>query len=317
MDNTIVERKNAVIARFGPWTAHNIYLGDGVYTIKNQIVGDEIKLQGIVQMVSDLYGESLNQLRILDLGCLEGLYSLELARRGASVVAIDGREANIEKTRFAKEALSLDNVEIVQDDVRNLCVANYGQFDIVLCLGLLYHLDAPDVFSFIEGIAQVCKRYAIIDTRVSLAAKQFRSFNGMKYWGRTFVEHYSDSTTEDRLKSPWASLDNPRSFWLTRPSLYTILSHAQFTSVYECHIPFEKEKPFDRVTLLAIKGQRAVLSSPLANSIPREDWPERRKLDVHASQRWYSDFASRRTLIGLLPRRVRVLLKRVLSRSKL
>ena len=39
--------------------------------------------------------------RVLDLASLEGMYALELARRGADVVAIEGREANVEKARFA------------------------------------------------------------------------------------------------------------------------------------------------------------------------------------------------------------------------
>ncbi len=316
MDDSLVKRKNAIIAEYGPWTAHNIHLGGSLYTIKDQIVGDEIKLQGVIQMISDVCGEPFSRFRILDLGCLEGLYALELAKRGARVVAVDGRKGNIEKTRFAKEALSLDNLEIRLDDVRNLCFANYGQFDVVLCLGLLYHLDAPDVFSFVKSIAEVCTRLAIVDTRISLAAKEFRIFEGKKYWGRTFVEHYPDSTIEDRLKSPWASLDNPKSFWLTRPSLYNVLAHAQFTSIYECHVPLEKERPFDRATLLAIKGRPEALSSPLGKAIRAEDWPETHKLQVHSSQQWYSDFINRRSLAGLAPRPVRVLLKNILHSSK-
>ena len=90
-------------------------------------------------------------LRILDLGCGEGIYSIELARHKAQVVAMDGRETHLEKVRFIKRALSLDSLEVVQDDVRNLSLAKYGKFDVVLCLGILYHLKAPDVSLLLRG----------------------------------------------------------------------------------------------------------------------------------------------------------------------
>src|SRR6185312_10010629 len=105
---------------------------------------------------------------ILDLACLEGQYALEFARQGAQSVGIEGRAENLEKARFAQRALQLDNVELHQDDVRNLSVAKYGHFDVVLCLGILYHLDAPDVFDFVERIASVCTGFAIFDTYISV-----------------------------------------------------------------------------------------------------------------------------------------------------
>src|SRR5438034_7278681 len=155
---TIVNTKNDVIRNHGNWTAHNICLHDAIYTIAHRIVGDEVKLRRIVQCVFDLAGGTVEGLRILDLACLEGLYAIEFARHKAKCVGIEGREANIEKARFAKQVLSLENLEFVQDDARNLSAEKYGHFDVVLCLGLLYHLDAPDVFSFVEKLSEVCRR---------------------------------------------------------------------------------------------------------------------------------------------------------------
>ncbi|MCY7392413.1 MAG: hypothetical protein LH647_13305 [Leptolyngbyaceae cyanobacterium CAN_BIN12] len=95
----IQHEKQAIVDRFGEWTAHNIYLSGGVYTIGNQIVGDEVKLRRITQLVADIAKKPLPELRVLDLACLEGLYGIELARHGAEVVGIEGREANSAPSR--------------------------------------------------------------------------------------------------------------------------------------------------------------------------------------------------------------------------
>src|SRR5215472_2767563 len=158
MDFDFLEKqKQAVVDKFGPWTASNIHLDNDCYTIGKKIEGDEIKLRRVLQIVSDAARKPFRSLRLLDLACHEGIYAIEFARQGAGVVGIEGREAHIEKAKFVKNTLSLNNLEIYQDDVRNLSKAKYGSFDVVLCLGILYHLDVPDVFSFIESIGEVCE----------------------------------------------------------------------------------------------------------------------------------------------------------------
>jgi Methyltransferase domain len=276
LDRQLIESRKADIARrFGAWTAHNILLGEDVYTIGHGVAGDEVKLRRVVQTVADAWRRPLAGLRVLDLACLEGLYAVEFARQGARALGIEGRQANIEKARFAKEALGLRSLELVQDDVRNLSKARYGGFDAVLCLGILYHLDAPDVFAFIERIAEVCEGFAVFDTHISLTADETRLFKGKTYAGRRYREHDPASTPEQRAGQLWASLDNPESFWLTRASLCNALAHAGFTSIHECLTPPEGEKPADRVTLLAFKGQRQrLLSSPLLSAQPVEDLRE-------------------------------------------
>src|SRR5438309_10055658 len=94
LDRTVFEtKKRAIIDRFGPWVANNIHLADDLYTIGKRIEGDEIKLRRVLQVVADATRRPLDTLRVLDLACLEGLYAIEFARHGATVVGIEGREA--------------------------------------------------------------------------------------------------------------------------------------------------------------------------------------------------------------------------------
>jgi hypothetical protein len=192
---------------------------------------------------------------------------------------------NLEKSRFAQEVLGLDNITFVQDDVRNLSVEKYGRFDVVLCLGIFYHLNVPDVFHFAESIFEVCRRIAIIDTHVGLNSNKSHTYKGQTYYGWTFREHSPEATEEERLKSLWASLDNETSFWFTRPSLFNLLARTGFTSVHTCQNPAAPKKGTDSDTLLAIKGERQeILSTPTLNRLPDEQWPEKSLVGAHPGQ---------------------------------
>ena len=119
LDAEVIKREKAeILARYGKWTAHNIHLAGDAYTIDDGLTGDEFRLRRVMQIIDDMAGSRrLQDMRVLDLACLEGMYSVELARKGATVVAIEGREANIAKAAFAKRVLRLDEIELIQDDV--------------------------------------------------------------------------------------------------------------------------------------------------------------------------------------------------------
>lgn len=286
-------KRSEIVERFGEWTRHNIRLTNNSYTydrshpaFQEHLVTRGIRLRRVVQIISDVTNQPISNLRVLDLACLEGLYGIELARHGAEVVGIEGREANAVKARFAQDVLALDNITFVQDDVRNLSVEKYGRFDVVLCLGILYHLDAPDVFHFVERISDVCQRLTVLDTHVGIRANKSHTYQGQEYHGWSYTEHLPESTTEERLKSLRASLDNEKSFWLTRPSLFNLLSRAGFTSVYTCQNPSVLTQWLNRDTLVAVKGVRQELfSTPIVNSLPDEPWPEESRTGLHPSQR--------------------------------
>ena len=190
----IQRKKEAIEAEHGPWTAYNIDLGHGVQTAP-QFACAHLRLRRVVQTIADLSNKPWTELRILDLASLEGIFALEFARHGARVVAIEGREANNARARFAGEVLRLENIEFVTDDVRNLSLEKYGQFDVVLCSGILYHLPGEEGCQFVRSIADVCTRLTIIDTHVGLKSNCTVSWAGHTYHGTTFSEH----SPKDRL----------------------------------------------------------------------------------------------------------------------
>lgn len=308
MDVEAIRREKELIEkRYGPWTAHNVRLADDLYTISPDPSGDEVKLRRVVQLVHDVFGQ-IDGLRVLDLACLEGMYALELAARGADVVAIEGREANLAKAQFAARALGLEQrIDFQLGDVRDLSRDRHGEFDAVLCLGILYHLDAPDVFPFVERLAETSSRALIVDTNVSLAPRDEKRRNGAVYEGESLFEHDPTSSMEQRLNAVWSSLDNPTAWIPTRPSLVTLLAREGFTSVSEVWVPAEPEKTPGRITLVALKGARQEPLLTPASPSDRSVVPERPPIGARMPQ-------MRLWRIGrLLPSSLRARIRRALG----
>lgn len=78
---------------------------------------------------------------ILEVGAATGGYTLELARRGYSITAVDLSAANMElcRKRLAGEGLQ-GQVRLVLADARDLREVTARDFDVVLLMGPLYHL---------------------------------------------------------------------------------------------------------------------------------------------------------------------------------
>jgi SAM-dependent methyltransferase len=84
--------------------------------------------------------------RALDLACNEGWWSHRLLEWGASeVVAVDAREDNARRARLLRDqhGIGRERLDIVTADATTLDPDELGRFDVVLCLGLLYHLEDP------------------------------------------------------------------------------------------------------------------------------------------------------------------------------
>ncbi len=264
--------------KYGEW-AYDIPLPFDIWT-RGNLQKPHTRLKRIVQVVSDLSEKPLSECRILDLGCLDGIFSIEFAMHGANTIGIEIREANIKKAIFCKEALGLQNLEFCQDDVRNVSLESYGRFDAIVCSGILYHLPAADAINLINRMYDMVTRVVVIDTHVALTPVEQFIDGDEEYWGHVYREHSDTAMSEEKAKALWASWDNPTSFWFTRPSLVNILNKTGFSSIYECFVPAHVNfgKPGlehrDRCTFVALKDDICDLAtSPSANSL-QEKWPE-------------------------------------------
>ena len=299
-----------IVAEHGAWTAHNVSLGEGVFTLGAD--RPYLKLQRLLQTAADVCGRPLGELRVLDLACLEGGFAIEFARHGATVVGIEGRAANLAKAVFARDVLGLDRLTFELGDVRDLSAERHGMFDIVICAGILYHLDAPDVFAFVERIAEVCSRLAIVDTSLSLRPLESRDYKGRTYWGRSFPEHEADMSAEKRAANLWGSLSDTSSFWITRASLLNLLRDAGFTSVMEVLNPALPGQLSDRTVLAAIKGTRQTIhATPSTNTIPFRDWSEHERPGHDPMQR--TTYRLEKRLTHMVPVGVRRAVKSALQ----
>jgi tRNA (mo5U34)-methyltransferase len=126
------------IQALGEWF-HNLTL-NGVQTAPGHFLGDypAVKWQRFAHAIpADLHGWT-----VLDVGCNAGFYSQEMKKRGADrVLAVDSDPRYLEQARFAAAINGLE-IEFKQLSVYELPMLRQ-RFDLVLFMGVLYHLRHP------------------------------------------------------------------------------------------------------------------------------------------------------------------------------
>jgi tRNA (mo5U34)-methyltransferase len=135
VSDDLIQRR---VHELGDWF-HNLDLR-GVRTAPDHFLGDypAVKWERFAHSLpADLTG-----LSVLDVGCNAGFYSLEMKRRGASrVLGVDSDPRYLAQARFAADVLELD-IELREMSVYELPQLE-ERFDIVLFMGVLYHLRHP------------------------------------------------------------------------------------------------------------------------------------------------------------------------------
>lgn len=147
---------------------HRIDLGQGVVTPG---LDDTASKLAAVRLPSDLRDKS-----VLDIGASDGFFSFEAERRGARrVVAVDpyykhwpgGWNGHGTRSGFdlARRVLG-SRVEALDLDCLELSPESVGVHDLVLFLGVLYHLRHP--LLGLERVASVTGEHMILETHVDL-----------------------------------------------------------------------------------------------------------------------------------------------------
>jgi 2-polyprenyl-3-methyl-5-hydroxy-6-metoxy-1,4-benzoquinol methylase len=106
----------------------------------------------------------INGGRALDVGTGVGHFVSFYQQRGCAVVAVDGREENIAEVRRRHPG-----VDTHVADVQALDPNVLGSFDVINCVGLLYHLDSP--IGALRHLHAMCRGFLILETMVCDSAR--------------------------------------------------------------------------------------------------------------------------------------------------
>jgi tRNA (mo5U34)-methyltransferase len=148
------------IDELGPWF-HNLHLPDGTQTLPNHFLGGDFPMFKWRQIESSIPAR-LDGWRVLDVGCNAGFYSFELAKRGASVLGIDGEPLYLAQAQWARRQFGLER-EVEFREMQVYDVARLAeQFDLVWFMGVFYHLRYP--LLALDLLAQRTRRLMIFQT---------------------------------------------------------------------------------------------------------------------------------------------------------
>ena len=125
-----------------------------------------------------LSGHLDRPLKVLDLGCAQGFFSLSLAGSGATVTGVDFQAENIAVCSALAEEnpdLSVSFVQArIEDFVERL---EPGEYDVVLGLSVFHHLV------YLYGIEHVARLLTALMNDVNLGIFEFALKEEPLYWG--------------------------------------------------------------------------------------------------------------------------------------
>lgn len=232
------------------FTAHNIRLDSGELT-KPEVgvsMDEHHLLLSSKRVLNTVFPGDKSQLRLADLGCLEGGYSVEFARMGFQVLGLEVRESNFDACSYVKANTNLPNLQFVRDDAWNL--QKYGRFDAIFCCGLFYHLDKPR--QFLKLLSAATTKLLILNTHFANKSFFMSEHEGLK--GKWYTEFSNSEDFRNRETLRWHSWDNHRSFWVQREHLIREIKNVGFATVLEqFDCLSDPTTPYDRGMFLGIK----------------------------------------------------------------
>jgi tRNA (mo5U34)-methyltransferase len=157
-DPQVIEESRRQIERLSKlgWY-HSIELPDGGVIEGHQSMEQLRRRLAQFPIPEDLTGK-----RVLDIGAWDGWFSFEMERRGAEVLALDSAK----NTRLLEARRLLGSrIEYRIGDICRLTWKDLGTFDIVLFLGVLYHVKHPVMA--LENVCGMCRDMACIESFVT------------------------------------------------------------------------------------------------------------------------------------------------------
>ncbi len=243
-------------------------------TASPQTVFDQSHYLKLIEARGETIRRVVNELKpamelstALDAGCGVGFFAKILQDAGLNVRGFDGRMENVEQAcnRFP-------GIPFEQGDVENLEIRKLGEFDLVLCFGLIYHLENP--LLAIRNLYALTAKCLLLESMCLPDAEPWMLLR-------------EEPSTEDQSLTDVA-------FYATEGGLVKMLYRAGFTSVYRLsplpnHDDFrETSEHLRRRTVLLASRKKTSLSQLTPIAEPRQvidPWTKRRALSCTSTHR--------------------------------
>ena len=125
-------------------------------------------------------GTARDGLSALDLASHQGWFAVNMARSGFSpVLGVDARQSHVDDSNLISRTYDMDQLSFQKGDIHEQTPDKLGQFDVVLMLGLLYHLENP--VGALRICRELCRNICIIETQIVPGMSGFVDYGSYKY----------------------------------------------------------------------------------------------------------------------------------------
>jgi len=125
-------------------------------------------------------GADRSGLSALDLASHQGWFAVKMAQAGfGRVEGIDARQAHVDDSSLIADLYGLQGLSFRQGDIHELDPLALGQFDVVLMMGLLYHLENP--VGALRTCRALCRKLCLIETQIVPGMSGWVDYGGYQY----------------------------------------------------------------------------------------------------------------------------------------
>jgi hypothetical protein len=140
----------------------------------------ETRWQMLKSCLDERLGNTRQGLAAVDLASHQGWFAVKMAQDGfSSVLGVEARVSHVEDSRLISEIFGLDHLSFEQGDIHAQDPERVGQFDVVLMLGLLYHLENP--VGALRACRALCKNLCIIETQIVPGMSGFVDYGSYQF----------------------------------------------------------------------------------------------------------------------------------------
>lgn len=131
--------------------------------------------------ITAAFGEPLPAgLEAIDLASHQGWFSAKLHELGfARVLGVDARAEHVADAGLMAGALGHPHTTFHQSDVHALRADEIGTFDLVLCFGLIYHLENP--IGALRIARALCRGTCLIETQIAPGQSGWMDFGSHRF----------------------------------------------------------------------------------------------------------------------------------------